>query len=503
MNKKVIIIGGGVSGLAAGIYAQKCGFDSTIIENHCLAGGNCTSWKRNDYLFEGGMHWLAGSKSGSPIYKLWAYVGALNDNVKTHYTEPFLEYDFKGTPIRLYRDVEKTEKEWLSLSPPDEKIIREFCRNIRLVKGLNMPITDIKNVKVTKKNKIPLRLFFGFIRVLLNLPKWISITPKDYAHRFKHDGIKQLFLSLPEENQGIIALFMTMGFLADGDGGFPEGGSLPFVERMVNTYKSLGGTLLLNTRAQKIIIENSAPSGVLIEPNSLWVAQNPSIKMLECDAVIITTDTMKAEQFFDIPLNAKWLKIMKEKTKPTSGTLISIGIDADLQNYPERPIFKLDTPICFADKKYHYLFLNNYANNRTYSPKGKTVITIQLPGDTYLFWKKEKENDNYREEKDRLASIIIRELTKLMPEIENKVEVVDIATPLTYERFCDNWKGSWMTEMSKKMITYPPDIKGLQGVYFAGHRMMPPGGLPPALLTARRAVQCLCRDTDSVFISEE
>ena len=67
MKRKLIVIGGGISGLSAGIYAQKCGFDTTIVESHSIAGGNCTSWKRKGYLFKGGMHWLSGSKASSPL----------------------------------------------------------------------------------------------------------------------------------------------------------------------------------------------------------------------------------------------------------------------------------------------------------------------------------------------------------------------------------------------------------------------------------------------------
>jgi len=91
-----------------------------------------------------------------------------------------------------------------------------------------------------------------------------------------------------------------------------------------------------------------------------------------------------------------------------------------------------------------------------------------------------------------------------MPEIHGRVEVINVATPLTYERYCANWKGSWMTEMKPgaKMKGYPAAIRGLGGVYFAGHRLMPPGGLPVALVTARTAVQYLCRDTGTVFVSE-
>jgi phytoene dehydrogenase-like protein len=132
-------------------------------------------------------------------------------------------------------------------------------------------------------------------------------------------------------------------------------------------------------------------------------------------------------------------------------------------------------------------------------------MTMQLPGDTYDFWKTAKENGQYEQEKEKAGEIIIREISKQIPELEGNVEVCDIATPLTYERYCDNWKGSWMTEIGGNMNikTYPPTIKGLNGVYFSGHRMLPPGGFPPALMTARIAVQCLCKDTNTVFVSED
>jgi phytoene dehydrogenase-like protein len=92
-----------------------------------------------------------------------------------------------------------------------------------------------------------------------------------------------------------------------------------------------------------------------------------------------------------------------------------------------------------------------------------------------------------------------------MPESVGKIEVIDVATPLTYERYCGNWKGSWMTAITGDLNinSYPSVIKGLDGVYFAGQRLMPPGGLPPALTTGRTAVQHLCKDTNTLFISEE
>jgi len=235
-KKQVIVIGGGIAGLSAGIYAQKCGFDVTILESHSIAGGICTSWKRGGYLFEGGMHWLAGSNKNEAMHKLWRYVGALDDSVAINYSEPFVEYDHMGTSICLYRNVEATERHLLELSPTDAKEIKKFCKNIRKVKNLAMPITDIRGVKVTKKNRPSLSLFFSFLSIMSIMYTYSKISREEYANRFSHEGIREMIRALPGDKQGIPMLFLTMGSLARGDGGFPEGGSLPFAPAHGNDF---------------------------------------------------------------------------------------------------------------------------------------------------------------------------------------------------------------------------------------------------------------------------
>ena len=44
--KKIIIVGAGLAGLTAGIYARQSGFDVTIYESHSIPGGASTSWRR-------------------------------------------------------------------------------------------------------------------------------------------------------------------------------------------------------------------------------------------------------------------------------------------------------------------------------------------------------------------------------------------------------------------------------------------------------------------------
>ena len=494
--KKIIVVGGGIAGLSAGVYAQKCGFDVTILESHSMAGGNCTSWKRKGYLFEGGMHWLTGSNPNDQVNKMWRHIGALDDSVKILCPEPFMEYNYQGTPIRIYRNIDTTEKHLITISPIDEKEIRKMCNNVRKVQNLAMPITDIKGVKVTKKNRPPLSLLFSAVAAIRLMNSFSRISRDAYVSRYSYEGLRNLFRACLTEKSGVVPIFFTLGTLARGDGGFPEGGSLPFVRRIVNTFSDLGGKILCNTKAEKILIENGKFCGV-----------KTSGERLAADAVIITADTMAIDHLFDTPPQSAWLDKMKKTTEPTMNTLISLGVDADLRKYPKSAIYKLEKPFSLAKENFEYLAVNNYAHDPVYSPEGKSAITVSLPGDTYDFWKSAKAENRYSEEKQKIADTVIEALTVFIPELSGKgtIEVCDIATPLTYERYCGNWKGSWMTEMtpSMKMNAYPAFIKGISGLYFAGQRMMPPGGLPVALMTGRTAVQHLCKDTDTVFSSEE
>jgi phytoene dehydrogenase-like protein len=425
MSKKVIIVGGGIAGLSAGVYARKCGFDVTILESHSIAGGICTSWKRKGYLIEGGMHWLAGSSQAQPMNKMWRHIGALDDSVAIISSEPFIEYRHKETPIRIYRDVDATERHLLELSPADTKEIKNFCKNIRKLKKLIEPITDIKGVKVTKKNRMTLSALLSFLPVISVMSKYSKVSVAQYATRFKHEGIREMFSAMPGNEQGIAMLIMTLGALARGGVGFPEGGSLPFAGRIVNTFTSLGGEILYNTPAEKVIVENNRVVGVMAGG-----------KRMSADAVIITSDTMAIDHFFDTPPKAAWLDEMRKVTEPTSAVFVSLGINADLRHYPSGLLFKFKNPIKISNVTIESLLISNYASDPYYSPEGKTIMTMQLPGDTYDYWKKLKEegDEKYTEEKKRISNEIIAEISAFMPETDGKVEVCDVATPLTYER---------------------------------------------------------------------
>jgi len=487
--KKIVVVGAGIAGLSAAIYAKRSGLDVTLIEQHSIAGGMCTSWKRKGYLFEGAVHWLTGSSPKTELYQLWKETGALSDNVKVFLPEIFTAVEQDDRIIYLYRDIEKTAEHLSSVSPVDRQQLRQLVSDVKAFSNMQMPIFDIKGVKTRNPKRFTFKALIKMLPAFPKMGRLNKISCKEYAEKFKHSGIRRLLKIVPDEFSAV-SLIATLSTLDTGDGGYPESGSLAIANRMVKTFKDSGGKLLLNTQVKKIAVENGTVTGVKLENETIYA-----------DAVIVTQETIAAvKQLFDIHPEEDWITELCKNTKHSACVFISVGINADISATPV-PAWILDEPIIYADKKVTEIGFNNYVEYKGYAPEGCTALTTALMGDTYDFWKKAKDEGRYEEEKQNLAEQIRRAVCKKFPQAEGKIEVIDIATPLTYERYTGAYHGSWMSVSGPgdKMKAYPGCLKNIKGLYFAGHRIMSPGGLPVAVFTGWQAAQMVCRQFDVVF----
>jgi len=189
--KKIIVVGAGIAGLTAAIYAQRSGFDVTLIEQHSIVGGMCTSWKRRGYLFEGAMHWMTGSSPTTEVNQIWKDTGALDKNVPILLHEPFRSVEWEGEVFHLYRDIDKTVERLCAVSPKDKPLLRQLAKDVKAGCKMQMPIFDVKGLKVEH----PRRMSFGFLlKMLPALPialKFGKITCGDFAARFFMRGFSQ------------------------------------------------------------------------------------------------------------------------------------------------------------------------------------------------------------------------------------------------------------------------------------------------------------------------
>ena len=74
-DKAIAIIGGGLAGLAAGVYAQRNGYRSHIFEHSSQPGGVAAWWRRGSYHIDGGIHFLMGHRPGGALHDLYRQLG--------------------------------------------------------------------------------------------------------------------------------------------------------------------------------------------------------------------------------------------------------------------------------------------------------------------------------------------------------------------------------------------------------------------------------------------
>ena len=379
----------------------------------------------------------------------------------------------------------------MNISPEDKSEIERFCRDVRTFSRMQMPVTDVKGVKVKEKTPPPIGLLFAMLPALKKMAKYSGMAVPEYADRFKNPAIRLLLKNVIGEDYNAAGLLFTLATFASGDGGYPEGGSLAMAGRMADKFCALGGEIHYRSEVEKVLVRDGAARGVLVGGEEI-----------PADAVIVTRDTLSAiDTLFDEPIHEPWADEMRAKTKPTLDTFVCLGVEADLSDLPEGMMVELAKPIDCGGIPLNVIGFRNYASYAGYAPKGCSALTLAVVGDNYDFWKARREDVTYKEEKQKFAESFIEALSEQFPQIRGKVAVWDVATPLTYERYLGSYKGSWMTAMPKGETNrrYPNKPESIQNLYFAGQRLTTPGGVPVAVTSGRAAAQYLCLDQDMVF----
>jgi phytoene dehydrogenase-like protein len=496
MEKSIIIIGAGISGLSTGCYGQMNGYHTGIFESHNLPGGLCTSWKRKGYTFDGCIHWLAGSGSGG-FHQVWEELGAVQGRKMINHKESGRIRGSDGKTFIMYTNPDHLERHLLSLSPADEGLIEEFCDLIRLFSKMDMPVNKPKELYN------PLDYGEMIVHMLPFMGAWkkyTRISMRDYVMRFQDPFIREALLTtygdsgsytMPDFPVAIAA--MLLGMYASNNAGFPAGGSLEFSRAIEQRYLSLGGNIQYNSRVQKVLVEGDRAIGIVLEDGSEHRA----------DIVVSASDGYNT--IFNL-LGGKYIddtiRTLYEK-KPIYQPVIqvSLGVARDFSGEPQSVTCKLEQPVNIAGEEHKWLSVKNFSFDPSLAPKGKSVLMVLLKSN-HAYWKgMYSQRERYEAEKEVISNTIVAELEKIYPGIKKQIEVIDVTTPLTYERYTGTWQGSpqgWVTDLTNMGEGIPHTLPGLENFYMAG-QWVGDEGCPGAALSGRNRIQLLCKKDGKKF----
>jgi phytoene dehydrogenase-like protein len=495
-----------VSGLSLGCYLQMNGFETEIFEKQSHPGGLCASWKRGDFTFDGCIHWLLGSNSSSAFYRLWSElidmksVEFVNHQVRVEIELKENRDRYGGSVFHLYTDLSRLESYLLDIAPEDTVMIKSLVKSMRIIQKYEIPpmIDNIAALQSLRK-KMSMVTYLPFLFLFL---KWKNITNYSFARKLSNPFLKEAFeLLFDGEEFKLLIMTIPLSFFDKKGAGYPVGGSFRFAKRIEEKYITLGGRINYNREVRKIITEGQTAKGILLK-NNTSIYSDITISAADWHYTLFEALDGKF-------VNKKLLALASDKKLQIypSVFMVSLGVSRTFTEYPHLFRFPLKTAVTSPDGTvYARLESHIYHYDPTLAPEGKTIIVLSLYTRNGDYWIKLRSTDiaEYNRCKMEFAGEIINRLDEKIEGVKRSVEIIDVATPATYHRYTNNWKGSvqgWFPD--KNLLASSPvgiDLPGLSNFYFCSHWSVPGGGLPIAIKAGRDLSQVICIKYKKPFV---
>jgi phytoene dehydrogenase-like protein len=409
--------------------------------------------------------------------------------------------------LTIYTDLNRLEQHMKTLAPADKDVIEEFCsaarRFARFGEVLGDPVAPSGLLAGIRK----VARMLPFIR---DLRKYSRISVQDFAARFGDAFLGQalpIFFDLPDFP--MVAMLVTLGWLHSRDAGYPIGGSLSLARALERRYIDLGGEIHYKSRVESILVEPQQGRGRR-RGRAVGVRLADGSER-HADLVISAADG-HATIFHMLGgkyINDRIRRYYAELPIFPPIVQVSLGIARDLSHEPPIVSYLFPEPSLVGGELRRHMEVRHFCYDPTMAPPGKSVIIV-LFGSQYDYWRElRKYPDRYQREKAQAADAVIAQLERRYPGLSEQIEVVDVATPVTTERFTANWRGSmegWrITTQTVGMALgrgMSKTLPGLKGFYMVGQWVEPGGGIPTAAMSGRKAIRTICRDQRFPFVTQ-
>jgi all-trans-retinol 13,14-reductase len=309
-------------------------------------------------------------------------------------------------------------------------------------------------------------------------------------------------------------LLAAMWMIMSEDGiYYPRGGLREFCTRLAEPLRtSDSGRLHQGRRVMRIEVHNGRASGIILEDGTA----------ISCRSVISNAD-FKNTFLNLLPKDALPPGLYHEiasAPQTMSKIQVCLGLRAsrvDLSAFTQasRIIYRRNGSFDFQeagiDWKVHEIDPARLAreeleiqllsqDDRSLAPQQGATLIIRTPAD-YGHFQKYKTGGHgrapgYVEYKTRLAKALVAEAGRLLPGLSESIEVMDVATPLTFEEFGSRSEGavagwSWNKTPGPSRTTQLV-LTPIAGLYMAGYQAftrLALGGLPSAIASGLEAAR--------------
>ncbi len=492
ISEQVVIVGGGIGGLAASIRLANAGYRVRVLEKNDRVGGKLGIVEAQGYTFDTGpslftMPWV--------VRELWSSVGRNADDVlDIRPVDPVCRYHWSdGTTFEHRAALADLIAEINRLDPRDAQAFFAFmawASRIYAATAEPFLLAPFKGIR-------------DFItpRFVRDAPALDPFRTVDQAvRRFFHSPyLRQVFNRYATYNGSspyrAPATFCIIPYIEFAEGGWYLGGGMYSLARAMSTLAlDLGVEIETNSEVVEVNVASGRATGVRLADG----------RTIGANRVVVNADALYGLRHLVAPEHRRRFNDRRvDAYEPScSGFVLLLGVDRDYaalghhtiffsRDYPAefRAIFDLQVP---SPDPTIYVSVTA-RSDAEHAPTGhlNMFVLVNAPALSSRFdWQREQQG--YRD-------LVIRALERAgLTDLEQHIRFEQCITPLDFAERHRAWRGSiYGPSSNDRMAAFmrpplrSPDVRGL---YFVGGSTHPGGGIPLVLLGGRAVTAAITAD---------
>jgi phytoene dehydrogenase-like protein len=486
----VIVVGSGAGGLSAALEAANNELPVLVLEAMPHFGGYLNPFRRGQYTFDPGVHYVGELGAGEPFRRVLETLG-IADAVPFVELDPdgFDRYVFPDFELRLCKGKERFRNRLVELFPKEERGIDRFMAILgRLQRAMSSPPSGplgmiwfmLRNLSILKYMRAPYQRLLDDVTGDARLQAALAAICGDY-------GLP------PSRASALIGVLIWAHFF--GGAYYPRGGSGAIRDAFVNALKARGAELRNKAR----VVSISKRRGEFVVATESGDEFTARAVVSDVDPVLALGELVAPE------LVPGRIRKKAAALRPSGGCLYAfVGTNLDLPSlgitsanivhydgYDLNGMFdRLTGPELPDDFPVFFLTSPSVKDpDGGHAPAGHHVLEIftTVGYEPFAEWAGRpamKRGDDYTALKERLGMRLVEAAERCVPGLSSHLDVVEFATPLSNEYWVGAVRGgNYGPEQSPDQVgpgRFMSFTAGVEGLFLAGAGTIG-GGVSPCI----------------------
>jgi len=486
-NKKVIVVGAGISGLSAASYLAKYGYNVTILEKNNYTGGRIRLHKEAGFSFDMGPSWYWMPDIFESFYQDFGFTTTDFYNLKR--LDPSYKIFWEdNTSNNIPASYEELKKLFETIEEGSGDKLDKYLADAKIKYEIGMgEFVERPSLSITEYLE-PSLILNSF---KLDLLKSIS---KSISKNFKNKKIRQILefpvLFLGAKPTKTPALYSMMNY-ADIKLGtwYPMGGMFEIAKAFTKIATDLGVKIELNQPVEKIEFRKDKITHLISNKNKYQV-----------DAVVNCSDYNHFEQSL---LNKEYRKYDEKywdnRIFAPTCLLFYLGVNKKIDGLEHHNLF-FDSDFEIHSKEIYdvhswprepLFYLSATSKSELTAPEGHENLFILIPLSTEL-----EESDSIIE---NYYNLVIERIEKRIGQkLKDNIIYKKVFSRNDFINDYNSFKGNAYGLANTLLQTgfLKPKMKNekIRNLYYAGQLTVPGPGLPPSILSGKIAANLLNKE---------